>query len=91
MDNTGYVHFTFDQYSGELLNTWDQLDRSTADAILSWFVPLHFGSFGGLPLKVLWVALGLSPPLLFATAAVMWWNRVLRRRFAELRAASAKV
>lgn len=91
MDNTGYVHFTFDRYSGELLDTWDQLDRSTGDAILSWVVPLHFGSFGGLPLKVLWVVLGLSPPLLFATAAVMWWNRVLRRRWERLRAASAKV
>jgi uncharacterized iron-regulated membrane protein len=43
--------------------------------------PLHYGNFGGLPLKLLWVVLGLSPPLLFTTAAIMWWNRVLRRQW----------
>ena len=81
LDNTGYVHFTFDQYTGALLGTWDQRDRTTGDAILSWTAPLHFGNFGGVPLKILWAVLGLSPSLLFATGAVMWWNRVLSRRW----------
>jgi uncharacterized iron-regulated membrane protein len=49
--------------------------------VLSWMQPLHYGNFGGLPLKLLWVVLGLSPPLLFTTAAIMWWNRVLRRQW----------
>jgi len=80
LDNTGYVHFTFDQYSGALLGKWDQFDRSTGDAVLSWMLPLHFGSFGGIVVKVLWVVGGLGPPTLFATGAVMWWNRVLRKR-----------
>ena len=81
LDTSGYVHFTFDQYSGALLNTWDQVDRSTGDTVLSWMVPLHFGTFGGVPLRIVWVLLGLGPPLLFVTGVVMWWNRVLRKKW----------
>jgi uncharacterized iron-regulated membrane protein len=81
LDDSGYAHFTYDQYSGSLLSRWDELDRSPGDTVLSWMQPLHYGNFGGLPLKLLWVVLGLSPPLLFTTAAIMWWNRVLRRQW----------
>jgi uncharacterized iron-regulated membrane protein len=48
------------------------------DVILQWVARLHFGRFGGWPIKTLWTVLGLIPPLLFITGAVMWWNRVLR-------------
>ena len=81
IDNTGYVHFTFDQYSGALLNTWDQFNRSTGDAVLSWMAPLHFGNFGGVGVRILWTLLGLGPPLLVVTSVVMWWNRVLSKRW----------
>jgi uncharacterized iron-regulated membrane protein len=40
---------------------------------------LHFGNFGGTPVKILWCLLGLAPMALFGTGALMWWNRVLRR------------
>ena len=88
LDNSGYVHLTYDQYSGSLLSTWDQMNRTSGDALLSWIQPLHYGNFGGLPLKLLWVLLGLSPPLLFTTAAIMWWNRVLRKKWRQLSAPS---
>jgi uncharacterized iron-regulated membrane protein len=52
--------------------------RSGDDA-LAWLARLHFGRFAGLRIKVLWGALGLVPPLLFITGAVIWWNRVIRR------------
>ena len=48
------------------------------DEILRWLTRLHFGRFGGWPIKALWTVLGLLPFLLFITGAVMWWNRVLR-------------
>jgi uncharacterized iron-regulated membrane protein len=48
------------------------------DEILRWLSRLHFGRFGGWPIKALWTVLGLIPPVLFITGAVMWWNRVLR-------------
>ncbi len=50
------------------------------DAI-AWVVRLHFGRAFGLCVKVLWAIAGLLPCVLVVTGALMWWNRVLRRRF----------
>ena len=61
------------------------LKRSPGDIFLRWFYYLHFGNFGDWPVKALWVVLGLAPPFLFATGALMWWNRVLSREARSLR------
>jgi uncharacterized iron-regulated membrane protein len=45
--------------------------------ILQWFSYLHYGNFGGWFWKALWTLLGFAPAVLFGTALVMWWNRVL--------------
>jgi len=39
---------------------------------------VHVGNFAGWPVKALWVILGLTPPLLFVTGFLIWWDRVLR-------------
>jgi uncharacterized iron-regulated membrane protein len=52
---------------------------SNGDVFLRWFYYLHFGNFSDWGVKTLWVVLGLVPPFLFVTGAVMWWNRVLGR------------
>ncbi|MEH2286520.1 PepSY-associated TM helix domain-containing protein [Nostoc sp.] len=36
---------------------------------------MHFGTFGGLPTRILYVFVGLSPLILFITGFVMWWYR----------------
>ncbi len=59
--------------------------RSAGDIFLRWFYYLHFGNFGDWPVKALWVLLGLAPPFLFATGALMWWNRVLSREARRVR------
>jgi uncharacterized iron-regulated membrane protein len=59
-------------------------DVRIGDEILRWLSRLHFGRFGGWPIKALWTALGLVPLVLFITGAVMWWNRVLRPRMQRL-------
>ena len=69
-----------DQYTGAVLAPPGPVRRSVGDIVMAWVAPLHVGSFGGMPVKVLWLLLGLAPPLLFVTGAVMWWNRVLRER-----------
>ena len=52
---------------------------SSGDKVLRWVYYLHFGNFAGNKTKVLWVALGLLPVILFITGFIMWWNRVLKR------------
>lgn len=53
--------------------------------ILQWFSLLHYGNFAGWKVKTLWFLLGLSPAILFGTAIVMWWNRVLSSMFRQWR------
>ena len=75
----------FPRLSASLVDYFEPVDEATAfprwgDWLLGWFGRLHFGRFWGRPLKVLWVVLGLLPPLLFVTGALMWWSRVVRPR-----------
>jgi hypothetical protein len=58
---------------------------SKGDTFLRWFYYLHFGNFAGTKTKALWVVLGLIPPFLFLTGAIMWWNRVVSREARRLR------
>jgi uncharacterized iron-regulated membrane protein len=51
------------------------------DIVLSWLARLHFGRFPEAPLlQALWVPLGLVPVVMAVTGALVWWNRVWRRR-----------
>src|SRR4029453_7972611 len=47
------------------------------DLVLRWFSRLHFGRYGGWKMEAAWLVMGLIPPILFVTGAMMWWNRVL--------------
>ncbi len=48
------------------------------DLALEWLAKLHFGRFAGIKTKWTWAILGVVPPVLFVTGAIMWWNRVLK-------------
>jgi uncharacterized iron-regulated membrane protein len=48
------------------------------DIALEWLARLHFGRFAGIKTQWTWAILGVMPPVLFITGAVMWWNRVLK-------------
>jgi uncharacterized iron-regulated membrane protein len=56
------------------------------DAFIAWLVRMHFGRYGGMSVRITYVIIGLLPAVMFATGAIMWWNRVLRRWLAETRA-----
>jgi uncharacterized iron-regulated membrane protein len=65
--------FIFDKYDGTLIR---KLGTATlGDRILETFVPLHFGTFGGLPTRILYVFIGLAPLFLFLTGFLMWRYR----------------
>jgi uncharacterized iron-regulated membrane protein len=67
-----FAHFLYADDGGP--GPWGFLDPA-----VRWFVRLHFGRTFGLTLKVAWVVLGLVPTMMFATAFVVWWRRVVRR------------
>ncbi|HEU0120851.1 MAG TPA: PepSY-associated TM helix domain-containing protein [Bryobacteraceae bacterium] len=70
-----------DAYSAEVSQIRDFENLLLGDRLLRWLGYLHFGNFGGAPVKVLWTVLGLAPALLFVTGFLMWWNRVLSKRW----------
>ena len=79
-DTSDEVTLDFDQHGGALLRARDNRYRSAGDTVMAWITPLHFGSFGGMPMKIAWALAGLALPLLFASGLVMWWNRVAAPR-----------
>jgi len=56
--------------------------------ILRGFSFAHYGNFAGWPVKALWVLLGLAPVVLYGSALVMWWNRVLSPALRRWRASA---
>jgi uncharacterized iron-regulated membrane protein len=70
-----------DQFNGAVLSEPPRGRRTAGDVVMAWVGPLHVGSFGGTGVKVAWLVLGLSPPLLFLTGFIMWWTRVVRPRW----------
>jgi uncharacterized iron-regulated membrane protein len=57
-----------------------ELDERGGDVALAWLSRLHFGRWKSGALKALWASVGLVPAAMFVTGALMWWNRVIRRR-----------
>ena len=49
--------------------------------------PLHFGDYGGLPLKIVWALLTLATIWVLWTGVLLWWRRSpgeIERRVAEI-------
>jgi uncharacterized iron-regulated membrane protein len=54
----------------------------TGSRAMPWYVlavlvsqPLHFGDYGGLPLKLVWAALNLIAIIVLASGVYLWWTR----------------
>ncbi len=64
----------------------------TVDQVIYWLAYLHVGRVNGIGLlckgpglcdqtiKLTWAVFGLTPAAMFITGAVMWWNRVVRKK-----------
>jgi uncharacterized iron-regulated membrane protein len=77
--STDLTSVHLDQHTGAVLQEPARQPRTAGDVVMAWMAPLHVGSFGGTPIRALWLVLGLAPPLLFVTGFVMWWTRVVKR------------
>jgi uncharacterized iron-regulated membrane protein len=75
----------FNPYNGGYISTWRYgVNQSLGDWIIWSQVPLHFGTYWGLGVKIAWAAAGLAIPLLAVTGLLMYWNRWLRKRWKRL-------
>jgi uncharacterized iron-regulated membrane protein len=54
-------------------------DRPAGARFLAALAPIHYGEFGGIPIKAHWSLLGLTPSLLFITGFVAWWRPAKRK------------
>jgi uncharacterized iron-regulated membrane protein len=64
-----------DQFSGETIRIDDERKQHLGDRVLSAFTPLHYGTFGGLPTRILYIFVGFAPLILLITGFVMWKYR----------------
>jgi uncharacterized iron-regulated membrane protein len=75
------VYFAFPEPFEGLMNALDR-DPTTferpGEAALLALIRWHFGRFGGLGVRTLWVVLGLLPAALFVTGFIVWWRRSAR-------------
>lgn len=75
----------FNPWDGTYIQAWRYgVNESLGDWFIWSQVPLHYGTYWGLGVKILWASLGLSIPLLTVTGAILYWNRVLRHRLRRI-------
>ncbi len=69
-----------DQYSGKILVNSEKDFPNTGKSYLNWVTPLHYGTFGGWPTRILALLGSLIPPALFFTGLFIWVPRYLKQR-----------
>ena len=75
----------FNPYNGRYLSTYRySQNQSLGDWIIWLQMPLHFGTHWGLLVKCIWAGVGLALPMLAITGILMYWNRVLSKRWRAL-------
>jgi uncharacterized iron-regulated membrane protein len=81
---------TLSTQDARVLTIWHYGQNHTAGDWVLWAMhPLHFGTLWGLPIKILWTALGVSLAVLTVSGLLMYWNRYLRHKWGKLAAMKA--
>lgn len=79
--------FYFDPYTAKQVGTWHRFQNEKLGDKFIWLMfPLHFGIYWGMAVKIIWAMLGLALPLLTVTGILMYWNRVLHKKWKHLKA-----
>jgi uncharacterized iron-regulated membrane protein len=81
-DNLVYL----DQYTGAAVRVDYHANLPWGIRLVRDIAPLHYGTLAGDWSRILWLIMGLMPPVLFLSGALMWWNRVLSKYWKRLRA-----
>ena len=65
----------FDPATGAMLRRDRLRDLELGPRLVAALVPLHFGTFAGLPTRILWSLAGLLPTVLFISGTAIWRRR----------------
>lgn len=68
-------HVDFDPGTGSVREVHDLREDSIWAQVHDSFMPLHYGTFGGWPIRILWSLGGLAPGLLAVSGFVIWRSR----------------
>lgn len=83
-----------DRYSGEVLQVSKVVKPNPFFKVLVVIAELHFGTFGGLPTRILYIFIGLMPTVLLSTGLVIWrrrrWALARSREATQVKARSAQ-
>ena len=85
---------TFNSQTGAFEDLLDIRTSGLWNQISDAFMPLHYGTFGALPVKILWSIGGLAPGILAVTGFLLWWKRkrpALKHRFRFATIASEQI
>ncbi|OUL26107.1 PepSY-associated TM helix domain-containing protein [Nostoc sp. 106C] len=78
-----------DQYTGEVLHVRNSRSLPVGEEVVDAFNPLHYGTFGGLPTRILYIFVGFAPTILFVTGFVMWRYRYRSKLSSSYQATNA--
>jgi uncharacterized iron-regulated membrane protein len=77
------TYIYLDAATAQLLACKDARDLPRLLQWATYAYAVHFGTFGGVWTRALWVLLGILPAGLWATGLLLWWNRGLKPRFGQ--------
>lgn len=75
------IHYKFSNYlqfnptNGTQTNSFFVKNQPVTTHLLSFTYPLHFGDWGGIPIKILYCLFGLAPAILSITGFIIWQRR----------------
>ena len=78
--NRNHASLSIDPYEGKVVQIEDTRNAGLGRKIIQYCIPLHFGLWGGVPVKILYVLLGLIPLASFVTG---FWHWRLREQAAK--------
>jgi len=85
----GNASFVIVGPEGKTLEQFSQKDGTTANTLNYLLMPLHFGAFAGMTMKIIYFVFGLTGAFLSLTGVMLWcmkqrrWRRVARQATAR--------
>jgi uncharacterized iron-regulated membrane protein len=66
---------SFNKINSDLINIYQGSEAALGLQLLDSFRALHFGSFGGLTVKIIWSIGGIAPAILGISGFIVWFKR----------------